>query len=113
MQRCPAFLVRMRAKAFILCAGLLAGALAGCVCSDAELDAFFGEPEYFTEYEEDCQVRDLAHLSKASAHLAGRADPQMLELARLEVEKDCYRTAAIRARQRLSALEDGHERRQQ
>lgn len=109
MQRCPAFLVRTRAKASILFAGLLAVTLAGCVCSDAELDAFFGEPEYFTEGDTDCRVRDLAHLSKASAHLAGRADPQMLELARLEVEKDCYRTAALRARQRLSALETSRE----
>ena len=105
MPRCPIFLFGTRAKASVLCAGLVAAGLAGCACSDAELDAFFGEPEFFTGGDADCQVRDLAHLSKASAHLAGRADPQMLELARLEVEKDCYRRAALRARQRLSALE--------
>ena len=110
MQRCPAFLVRTRARASILCAGLVATGLAGCVCSDAVLDAFFAEPEYSAQNDEDCQVGDLAHLSKTSAHLAGRADPQMLELARLEVEKDCYRNAAIRARQRLSALETGRDR---
>ena len=106
MQRRPAFPSRAPAISAVLCAGLLCAGLAGCVGNDADWDAFFEEPEYFALDAPDCQIKDLARLSKTSANLAGRADPQMLELARLEVEKDCYRAAAIAARQRLSALED-------
>jgi hypothetical protein len=76
--------------------------LAGCACDDtgwktvvaanAEAATLEGAP--------NCDFGSLDRISKASAPLAERADPHLLEIARLEAERDCYKAAEVRARQR-------------
>ena len=49
---------------------------------------------------------DAARLGAQSAAdaVADRADPLLLEAARLEAERDCYKAAEARTRQRLDTL---------
>jgi len=77
--------------------------LAGCACDDAgwktvvavnaEAAMLDGAP--------NCDFGSLDRFSKTSATLAERADPHLLEIARLEAERDCYKAAEKRARQRI------------
>jgi hypothetical protein len=80
-----------------------APSLAGCACDDAEwrTAVIAGDAEAATpDGAPNCDFGSLNRLSKASATFAERADPKLLEIARLEAERDCYKAAEVRARQR-------------
>ncbi len=74
--------------------------LPGCACSDADWDAAVGSRAEASGAmsEPDCDGEPLAQFSKATSSLMGRADPLMLEIARLEAERDCFKAAGRRAR---------------
>ena len=84
-------------------ASVCALSLLGCACSETEWDGMYATPEdvQLLPAGGRCEFGNLAHVSRTSAALAGRADPHMLELARLEAERDCYKAAAREARLRL------------
>jgi hypothetical protein len=77
--------------------------LAGCACDDADWKAdIAGDAEAATlDGAPNCDFDSLDRRSKASAALAERADPRLLEIARLEAERDCYKAAEARARKRI------------
>jgi hypothetical protein len=72
-------------------------ALGGCACENedwkTEVVSATGAPS--------CNFASLERRSKVSAALVERADPNLLEIARLEAERDCYKAAEARARQRV------------
>ncbi|MEQ1577711.1 MAG: hypothetical protein ABL894_08660 [Hyphomicrobium sp.] len=86
--------------------------LAGCACNGAQDDwvwddrasesAFLApdagseEISKETSFDPECSVDDIARYSQLSAQLAGRADPALLKAARLDAERVCLRTAALR-----------------
>ena len=74
--------------------------LAGCACDDAAWKAdIAGDAEAATlDGAPNCDFDSLDRRSKVSATLAERADPHLLEIARLEAERDCYKAAEARAR---------------
>lgn len=93
----------------LLAASIMALALAGCAWTEAdwaEWDAAFVTPAQAETLSEPraCESRNLAGLSKTSAALVGRADPHILEIARLEAERDCYKALELRARRRLEEI---------
>jgi hypothetical protein len=71
--------------------------LAGCACDEAgwKTDVAYNSG---TPY---CNFDSLDRRSKASAALVERADPNLLEIARLEAERDCYKAAEARARKSI------------
>ena len=73
--------------------------IAGCACDGDEWIADAAEAAAI-ENAPDCDFSKLDQRSKASAALAERADPRLLEIARLEAERDCYKAAEARARAR-------------
>jgi hypothetical protein len=77
-------------------------ALAGCACDDAGLKTVVAvNAEAATlDGAPNCDFGSLDRISKTSATLAERADPHLLEIARLEAERDCYKAALARARRR-------------
>jgi hypothetical protein len=77
--------------------------LAGCACDEAAWKAdIAGDAEAATlDAAPNCDFDSLDRRSKASAALAERADPRLLEIARLEAERDCYKAAEARARKRI------------
>ena len=77
--------------------------LAGCACDDADWKAdIAGDAEAATlDGAPNCDFDSLDRRSKVSATLAERADPHLLEIARLEAERDCYKAAEARARKRI------------
>lgn len=87
----------------LLCASL-ALSLGGCV--EADWDAAFTS-SFETEYDsgpQTCEPQSQYSPSKTWSALAGRADPKLLEIARLEAERDCYKALERRARLRLAEL---------
>ena len=72
-------------------------ALGGCACEKedwkTQVVSANGAP--------NCGFAGLKRRSKVSAALVERADPNLLEIARLEAERDCYKAAEARARQRV------------
>ena len=72
---------------------------AGCACNGDEWIADTAEAAAI-ENAPNCDFGNLDQRSKASATLAERADPRLLEIARLEAERDCYKAAEARARAR-------------
>ena len=71
--------------------------LAGCACDDAGWKtavAYNSGAPY-------CDFDSLDRRSKVSAALVERADPNLLEIARLEAERDCYKAAEARARKSI------------
>jgi hypothetical protein len=72
-------------------------ALGGCACENdnwkTEVVSATGAPS--------CSFASLERRSKVSAALVDRADPNLLEIAKLEAERDCYKAAEARARQRV------------
>jgi hypothetical protein len=80
--------------------------LAGCACEDLNWEAIIATVAEAAAFDAptNCNADGLARLSKASAALAERADPYLLDIARLEAERDCYKAAEVRARQHLQAL---------
>ena len=85
------------ARRLLVAAALASLTLAGCACDEAnwktEVVSLTGPP--------NCAFNSLEHRSKASANLVERADPKLLEIARLEAERDCYKAAEARARKRI------------
>lgn len=79
-------------------------ALAGCACDDAGWKAVVAVNAEAAPLEAapNCDFGDLDRLSETSAALAGRADPKLLEIARLEAERDCYKAAEEKARRLLA-----------
>jgi hypothetical protein len=78
--------------------------VSGCV--EAEWDAAFTSPfesGLFSE-PQTCEPVSQSNPSKTWAAFAGRADPKLLEIARLEAERDCYRALERRARMHLADL---------
>jgi hypothetical protein len=74
--------------------------LSGCACSAADWDptTVSRAKALGAIAEPNCDGDQLARYSKASSSFMERADPLMLEIARLEAERDCYRAAERRAR---------------
>jgi hypothetical protein len=72
---------------------------AGCACDGDDWTADVAEVATI-ENAPNCDFGGLDQRSKASAALAERADPRLLEVARLEAERDCYKAAEARARAR-------------
>jgi hypothetical protein len=72
-------------------------ALGGCACENedwkTEVVSATAAPS--------CNFASFERRSKVSAALVERADPNLLEIARLEAERDCYKAAEARARQRV------------
>jgi hypothetical protein len=85
------------ATQLLVAAALAALTLTGCACDDAEwktvVAADSGAP--------NCDFDNLDRRSKASAALVERADPNLLEIARLEAQRDCYKAAEAKARRRI------------
>ena len=86
-------------------------ALSGCVCEDGVwMDGSWmasTEVNYVSDHPDpppNCNIVRMTRFSKSSAAIAERADPLLLEAARLEVERDCYKAAEARTRQRLDTL---------
>jgi hypothetical protein len=76
-------------------------ALAGCACEDDGWQTVVAaNAEAATLGPVNCDFTNLNRLSKVSATLTQQADPRLLEIARLEAERDCYKAAVERARQR-------------
>ncbi len=71
----------------------------GCACDGDDWTADVAEAAT-TENAPNCDFGDLDQHSRASATLAERADPRLLEIARLEAERDCYKAAETKARAR-------------
>lgn len=88
-------------------AALASLVLCGCACGETDWDTavFAGAEASEALAVPDCDAGNLARFSKISADLVGRADPHMLEIARLEAERDCYKAAERRARQSLESLQ--------
>jgi hypothetical protein len=80
----------------VMLASLTAG---GCACDGDDWTADVAESETIKSAP-NCEFDTLDQGSKASAALAERADPRLLEIARLEAERDCYKAAEARARAR-------------
>lgn len=76
--------------------------LAGCACDDNLWEADIASSADAAEYAEtlDCDVRALGLPSE----YARRADPETLEIARLEAERDCYKDAAARNAERPRSI---------
>jgi hypothetical protein len=74
-------------------------AASGCACDGDDWTADVAEAAT-TENAPNCDFGNLDQHSKASATLAERADPRLLEIARLEAERDCYKAAETKARTR-------------
>ena len=76
--------------------------ISGCAGTDDEWDAMVGFPAAVQSLAiaAGCEFGNLARLSETSAALVGRADPDMLELARRDAERDCHRAEARLARER-------------
>lgn len=72
---------------------------AGCACDGDEWTADTAEAAVI-ENAPNCDFGSLDRRSRASAALAERADARLLEIARLEAERDCYKAAEARARTR-------------
>jgi len=53
----------------------------------------------------DCTVAGAAKPSPASGAPGAYADPNLLEVARLEIERDCYKEAEEAARRRLKTIQ--------
>lgn len=111
----------------IIAAGLAAATLTGCACGDYQdgdpwsaIVAYNGEPvashggqawhesvpaavaaSVDTAQPPDCKVKSIAKPPPGQAGAA--ADPNLLEVARLELERDCYKRAEEAARRRLEA----------
>lgn len=77
--------------------------LCGCACDEQDWEAIVVSEAEASESASnpDCESANLARVSKASADLVGRADPQTLELARVEAERDCYKAAVQRPHESL------------
>jgi hypothetical protein len=82
----------------------LALSLGGCV--EAGWDAAFTDPFEAETYSgpQTCEPEAQFKPSKTWSALVGRADPKLLEIARLEAERDCYKALERRARLRLAEL---------
>ena len=87
----------------VVAVALATPTLAGCACDDPGWKAVVAvNAEAATpDRAPNCDFGSLDRLSKASATFTERADPHLLEIARLEAERDCYKAAEIRARQRI------------
>ena len=80
-------------------------ALMGCVCEDGVwMDGAWLEAEG-AERPGGCDIIGMTGYSKSSLTLAERADPQLLEAARLDAERDCNKAAEIKSRPRLDAFQ--------
>ena len=85
----------------LVAAALVTPVLAGCACEDNGWQAVVAaNAETAALPPVNCDFSNLNRLSKVSATLAQQADPRLLEIARLEAERDCYKAAVERARQR-------------
>ncbi len=87
-----------------LCAAIALATLmlAGCACDDADWKAIVpGDAEATAIDPPHCDYDNLDQSSKSSAALAERADPNLLAIARLEAERDCYKAAEARARRQI------------
>jgi hypothetical protein len=75
--------------------------MSGCACNDADWESMVVSDAgaFETLAAPDCEGDKRAQFSKASAGFMERADPLMLEIARLEAERDCYKAAERRARE--------------
>jgi hypothetical protein len=82
--------------AAVMLASLTAG---GCACDGDDWTADVAEAATI-ENAPNCEFSSLDQRSKASAALAERADSRLLEVARLEAERDCYKAAEAKARAR-------------
>jgi type IV pilus biogenesis protein CpaD/CtpE len=100
----PARTIQAKFRSMIMAAA--AGLLAGCACEDdVWTTAVATEPEAVKVAAlETCDASPLPRLSKSAAELSARADPAMLEIARLEAERDCYKAAAFAAYQRSEVI---------
>ena len=85
--------------------------LSGCVCEDGRwMDGTWmanTDISYVSDHPDpppNCDIVRVARYSKSSAAIAERADPLLLEAARLEAERDCYKAAEAQLRQRLESL---------
>lgn len=74
--------------------------MSGCACGGADWDPMVVSDAEASETlaAHDCEADKRAQFSKVSAGFMERADPLMLEIARLEAERDCYKAAERRAR---------------
>ena len=97
-----------RGRLVIATAALVLG---GCVCEDGRwMDGTWmadTDVSYVSDHPDpppSCEIVRVAHYSKSSAAIAERADPLLLEAARLEAERDCYKAAEAKLRQRLESL---------
>ena len=95
---------RPRRTRLMLALSLAVLPLAGCACEDMDwLAIVAADAEAAVLHTApDCRIGSLARLSKTSATLAGRADPALLDAARRDAERACYRA---RARQRFDTAE--------
>jgi hypothetical protein len=58
----------------------------------------------------DCSVKGAKTPSEASGAPEAYADRNLLEIARLELERDCYKTAENDARRRLKGLQQSRKK---
>ena len=94
-------------RRLLLAAPFASLSLIGCACDDWYPDTYTtaADTEALLHIDApECDVKSLKHLSTAAAPLVERADPRLLEAARLEAERDCYKAAETRSRKRLEAL---------
>jgi predicted negative regulator of RcsB-dependent stress response len=54
----------------------------------------------------NCNIKGAERPAASSGNPAAYADPNLLEVARLELERDCYKDAEQSLRERLKRLED-------
>jgi hypothetical protein len=87
-------------RAPLITAVALASALGGCACEDRGWQTVVAVNAEPLGPPPNCDFSNLERLSKSTASLAGKADPRLLEVARLEAERDCYKAAAAAARAR-------------
>lgn len=57
-----------------------------------------------------CDVEDASKAARSSTPAAA-ADPNLVEIARLQLERDCFRTAELNVRRRLDKLQSSVARR--
>jgi hypothetical protein len=57
-------------------------------------------------HEPECKVKGATRPVPGTGETGDSADPNLIEIARLQLERDCYRNAEISVRGKLKRLQD-------
>jgi hypothetical protein len=101
----------VRPQALLTCAAaVMALSLGACSCDDGDpwRATYINTAEAATEADRvaaveppACNVEKSASVEKSAESSGTHVDPNLVEIARLEVERDCYKGAEESLRQRL------------